>query len=49
MVIREMTAYASIPGAEWRRPGASFRPVFYRIHLDQMTGHHATPTKAPEP
>lgn len=35
--------YASIPGAEWRRKSGSFTPIFYRLHLDKLTGHRATP------
>jgi hypothetical protein len=38
--------YASIPGAEWRRKGGPFTPIFYRIHIEQLTGHRATPAKS---
>ena len=37
--------YTSIPGAEWRRKAGPFTPVFYRIHIDNLTGHQATPAK----
>lgn len=36
--------YATIPGAEWRRKREPFAPIFYRIHIDKMTGHRATST-----
>jgi len=36
--------YAGIPGAEWRRKQGPFVPIFYRIHIDTMTGHRATPS-----
>jgi nitroimidazol reductase NimA-like FMN-containing flavoprotein (pyridoxamine 5'-phosphate oxidase superfamily) len=35
--------YTSIPGAEWRRKSGPFTPIFYRIHVERMTGHRATP------
>jgi nitroimidazol reductase NimA-like FMN-containing flavoprotein (pyridoxamine 5'-phosphate oxidase superfamily) len=38
--------YASIPGAEWRRKAGPFTPVFYRLHIEQLTGHQATPPKS---
>jgi nitroimidazol reductase NimA-like FMN-containing flavoprotein (pyridoxamine 5'-phosphate oxidase superfamily) len=38
--------YASVPGAEWRRKGGPFTPIFYRIHVDKLTGHRATPAKS---
>jgi nitroimidazol reductase NimA-like FMN-containing flavoprotein (pyridoxamine 5'-phosphate oxidase superfamily) len=34
--------YASVPGAEWRRKGGPFVSVFYRIRIDNITGHRAT-------
>lgn len=34
--------YASVPGAEWRRKGGPFTPIFYRIHIEKLTGHRAT-------
>lgn len=37
--------YASIPGAEWRRKTGPFTPIFYRIRIDTLTGHRATPAK----
>jgi nitroimidazol reductase NimA-like FMN-containing flavoprotein (pyridoxamine 5'-phosphate oxidase superfamily) len=36
-------AYTSIPSAEWRRKEGPFTPIFYRIHIDTLTGHRATP------
>jgi nitroimidazol reductase NimA-like FMN-containing flavoprotein (pyridoxamine 5'-phosphate oxidase superfamily) len=38
--------YASIPGAEWKRKSGPFLPIFYRIHIEQLTGHRATPATA---
>lgn len=38
--------YASIPAAEWRRKAGSFTPIFYRLHIDKLTGHRATPAKS---
>jgi nitroimidazol reductase NimA-like FMN-containing flavoprotein (pyridoxamine 5'-phosphate oxidase superfamily) len=38
--------YASIPAAEWRRKPGPFLPIFYRIHIDKMTGHRAAPAAA---
>ena len=38
--------YASVPGAEWRRKRGPFESIFYRIHVDRMTGHQATPAAA---
>lgn len=35
--------YASIPAAEWRRKPGPFQPIFYRLHIDRMTGHRAAP------
>ncbi len=35
--------YVTIPGAEWRRKSGPFTPIFYRIHIEQLTGHRATP------
>jgi uncharacterized protein len=35
--------YATVPGAEWRRKTGPFTPIFYRIHIDKMTGQKATP------
>jgi hypothetical protein len=35
--------YASIPAAEWRRKAVPFTAIFYRIHIEQLTGHRATP------
>ena len=35
--------YTTVPGAEWRRKAGPFAPVFYRIHIDTVTGHRATP------
>lgn len=35
--------YTSIPAAEWRRKREPFASIFYRIHIDKMTGHRATP------
>jgi len=37
--------YAAIPGAEWRRKAGPFTPIFYRIRIDRLTGHRATPVK----
>lgn len=34
--------YASVPGAEWRRKGGPFTPIFYRIYIETLTGHRAT-------
>jgi hypothetical protein len=39
--------YAAIPGAEWKRKSGPFLPVFYRIHIERMTGHRATPAAEP--
>jgi uncharacterized protein len=39
--------YATIPGAEWRRKSGPFTPIFYRIHIEEMTGHWATPGPSP--
>jgi nitroimidazol reductase NimA-like FMN-containing flavoprotein (pyridoxamine 5'-phosphate oxidase superfamily) len=36
--------YATIPAAEWRRKSEPFMPIFYRIHIEKMTGHVATPS-----
>lgn len=38
-------AYASIPGAEWRRKAEPFTPIFYRLHIERVTGHQASPAK----
>ena len=38
--------YASIPGAEWRRKTGRSTPIFYRIHIEKLTGHRATPAKS---
>jgi nitroimidazol reductase NimA-like FMN-containing flavoprotein (pyridoxamine 5'-phosphate oxidase superfamily) len=38
--------YASIPAAEWRRKAGPFTPIFYRIHIETLTGHRATPAKS---
>jgi nitroimidazol reductase NimA-like FMN-containing flavoprotein (pyridoxamine 5'-phosphate oxidase superfamily) len=38
--------YASIPGAEWRRKAGPFTPIFYRIHIEKLTGHRATPRRS---
>jgi len=35
--------YTTIPGAEWRRKSEPFTPIFYRIQIEKMTGHRATP------
>jgi uncharacterized protein len=35
--------YASVPAAEWRRKSGPFTPIFYRLHIERMTGHRATP------
>src|SRR5262245_49747230 len=40
--------YASIPAAEWRRKSAPFAPIFYRLHIDRITGHRATPAAPSE-
>jgi hypothetical protein len=37
--------YTAIPGAEWRRKAGPFTPIFYRIQIDELTGHRATPAK----
>jgi nitroimidazol reductase NimA-like FMN-containing flavoprotein (pyridoxamine 5'-phosphate oxidase superfamily) len=37
--------YASIPAAEWRRKPGSFTPIYYRLHIEQLTGHQATHAK----
>jgi nitroimidazol reductase NimA-like FMN-containing flavoprotein (pyridoxamine 5'-phosphate oxidase superfamily) len=34
---------ASIPAAEWRRQPGGFTPIFFRIRIEKMTGHRATP------
>jgi nitroimidazol reductase NimA-like FMN-containing flavoprotein (pyridoxamine 5'-phosphate oxidase superfamily) len=34
--------YTAVAGADWRRKQEPFTPVFYRIHIDKMTGHRAT-------
>lgn len=35
--------YTAIPGAEWRRKAGPFTPVYYRIHVDSLSGHRAVP------
>jgi uncharacterized protein len=35
--------YTTIPAAEWRRKSGPFMPIFYRLHVEQVTGHRATP------
>ena len=35
--------YATIPAAEWRRKTGPFTPIFYRIHIEKISGHRATP------
>jgi nitroimidazol reductase NimA-like FMN-containing flavoprotein (pyridoxamine 5'-phosphate oxidase superfamily) len=35
--------YAAVPAAEWRRKSGPFTPIFYRIHIEKMSGHRATP------
>jgi nitroimidazol reductase NimA-like FMN-containing flavoprotein (pyridoxamine 5'-phosphate oxidase superfamily) len=35
--------YTAIPAAEWRRKSEPFTPIFYRLHIDKLTGHRATP------
>lgn len=35
--------YTTVPVAESQRKAGSFTPIFYRIHIDKMTGHRATP------
>lgn len=35
--------YTAIPGAEWRRKAGPFTPVYYRIHIDSLSGHRAAP------
>jgi nitroimidazol reductase NimA-like FMN-containing flavoprotein (pyridoxamine 5'-phosphate oxidase superfamily) len=35
--------YAAIPVAEWRRKPEPFAPIFYRIRIEKITGHRATP------
>ena len=37
--------YASIPAAEWRRKPGPFTPIFYRLSIEQLTGHQATRAK----
>ncbi|MEO8601316.1 MAG: pyridoxamine 5'-phosphate oxidase family protein [bacterium] len=35
--------YTSVPGAEWKRKAGPFTPIFYRVRIDTLTGHRATP------
>ena len=35
--------YTAIPGAEWRRKAGPFTPIYYRVHIDGLSGHLATP------
>jgi nitroimidazol reductase NimA-like FMN-containing flavoprotein (pyridoxamine 5'-phosphate oxidase superfamily) len=35
--------YATIPAAQWRRKQDPFTPIFYRIHIEKITGQRATP------
>jgi nitroimidazol reductase NimA-like FMN-containing flavoprotein (pyridoxamine 5'-phosphate oxidase superfamily) len=35
--------YTAVAAAEWRRKDQPFEPIFYRIHIDRITGHRATP------
>ena len=37
--------YASIPAAEWRRKPGSFSPIYYRLRIEQLSGHQAAPAK----
>jgi nitroimidazol reductase NimA-like FMN-containing flavoprotein (pyridoxamine 5'-phosphate oxidase superfamily) len=39
--------YTTIPAAQWRRKAEPFTPVFYRIHIEKMTGQRATPAHGP--
>jgi hypothetical protein len=39
--------YASIPAAEWRRKAGPFTPIFYRLQIEKLSGHRATPAKSP--
>jgi nitroimidazol reductase NimA-like FMN-containing flavoprotein (pyridoxamine 5'-phosphate oxidase superfamily) len=36
--------YATVPAAEWRHKSGPFAPIFYRIHIEKITGHRATPS-----
>ena len=38
--------YATIPAAEWRRKPGPFTPIFYRIHIERISGHRAAPRKS---
>ena len=38
--------YATIPSAEWRRKSEPFKGIFYRLRIEKMTGHRATPAAA---
>jgi len=38
--------YTKIPSAEWRRKSGTFTAIFYRIIIEGLTGHEATPSKA---
>jgi hypothetical protein len=40
--------YTAIPGAEWRRKSEPFQSIFYRIHIDKVTGHRAAPAGSSE-
>ena len=35
--------YTAVPAAEWRRKSGPFTAIFYRIHIDRISGHRATP------
>jgi nitroimidazol reductase NimA-like FMN-containing flavoprotein (pyridoxamine 5'-phosphate oxidase superfamily) len=35
--------YADVPAAERRRKSEPFTPIFYRINIEEITGHRATP------
>jgi hypothetical protein len=41
--------YATIPAAEWRRKHEPFAPIFYRIEIERITGHRATPGASTSP
>ena len=38
--------YASVPAAEWRRKAGPFTAIFFRLHIEKLTGHRATPARA---
>lgn len=38
--------YTTVAGAEWRRKTGPFTPIFYRLHVDNLTGHRAVPASS---